>query len=364
MNQQLVQSQNQQSSALMIITQGIADLRMEQSSRPVITISTECLDKSHHTVGLQAEIDRMAMTIEDPVLRSGFQMGMRKALREQMETVPSNSELSSYCESLAASQTDTAERNPDVFDIDLINRRPKKRSRRMSLLGRRSSKTQNLFGTIYFTSETYHVWSDHFKSPEEAPSICQYESRTSFIFHPAQWLIKCGLRFGLDFALTRSIRGWKNNLNSFRAVPDDALIFELCREGIIDGVRSVLARGEASPRDRDSCGWTPLHVSKIPNTRQNVGGFPKGDIKSFSLEPLPDSVACLRSDVLFVRCFDAAGLDAANSLVKYIGEAANSWMKVAARHGEVELCNLLLDAGADKTALTFPIGKYRGERPR
>ena len=44
-------------------------------------------------------------------------------------------------------------------------------------------------------------------------------------------------------------------------VPDAALIFEFCQEGNMAGARSLLSRGEASVRDIDSLGRTPLYVS-------------------------------------------------------------------------------------------------------
>lgn len=88
-----------------------------------------------------------------------------------------------------------------------------------------------------------------------------YEYETHFILHPAQWLLRWGISFGLDMAMMKSVQGWKNNVRTFRAVPDNSLIFEFSKSGNTTGVRSLLSRGEGSPWDTNSLGWTPLHVS-------------------------------------------------------------------------------------------------------
>ena len=88
----------------------------------------------------------------------------------------------------------------------------------------------------------------------------QYE--TSCTIFPAQWLVRLGVQCGfhLDF-LFSSTQGWKNSLNTFCPVPDDALIFEFCQQGNVSAVRSLLSGRHASVRDTNSQGYTPLHVS-------------------------------------------------------------------------------------------------------
>ncbi len=49
----------------------------------------------------------------------------------------------------------------------------------------------------------------------------------------------------------------------FNVRSEESLIFEFCSSGNVDGVRSLLSRGEASPFDTDPEGWTPLHVSRL-----------------------------------------------------------------------------------------------------
>ena len=89
----------------------------------------------------------------------------------------------------------------------------------------------------------------------------QHEYKTSYIISPAPWLVRLGFHYGLHLGFLSSTQGWKNTLKTFCPVPDDALIFEFCRQGNVSAVRSLLLGGYASVRDTDSRGYTPLHVS-------------------------------------------------------------------------------------------------------
>lgn len=108
----------------------------------------------------------------------------------------------------------------------------------------------------------------HLASPDETTAWIEKEThsetRTSVIIRPAKWLSMLGIEAGLMLDLTSSsisIRGWKHTLSSFRVVPDDALIFDLCRQGNLGAVQLLLSRGEASVKDTNSDGRQPLHVS-------------------------------------------------------------------------------------------------------
>ena len=52
-----------------------------------------------------------------------------------------------------------------------------------------------------------------------------------------------------------------NTLNRFRLVPDSALIFVFSTTGNLSGIEAPLARGEASVKDMNSMGKTPLVTS-------------------------------------------------------------------------------------------------------
>jgi len=74
----------------------------------------------------------------------------------------------------------------------------------------------------------------------------------------------------------RATSGWQFSIQPFRAVPENALIFEFCRNGNLEAVRSLFERGEASPWDRDPAGLTPLWV--------RLSGF---DLQSIPMIPYP-----------------------------------------------------------------------------
>lgn len=116
------------------------------------------------------------------------------------------------------------------------------------------------FGAVYFRSRTFRT-RERFKS-DTGRSNNQYEFETHFTWHPAHWLMRLGIKFGVNANISKSYWGWKNTLNSFSAVPDDSLIFDFCKTGNIGGVQSLLTRGKASVRDTNTQGWTPLHVSE------------------------------------------------------------------------------------------------------
>ena len=90
----------------------------------------------------------------------------------------------------------------------------------------------------------------------------QGENETSYTVIPANWLIRLGFQRGFRLKLlSSSTQSWKATLETVRPVPDDALIFDLCVEGDVLGVKTLLSKGFASVRDTDSLGYTPLHVS-------------------------------------------------------------------------------------------------------
>ena len=89
-------------------------------------------------------------------------------------------------------------------------------------------------------------------------SRAQIEMRTEFRFHPASWLIKYGFAVGVVGRIARMHERPKLSLEPYRAVPDDALVFEFAYGGNLDGLKALFKRGSASAYDTDSRGWTPL----------------------------------------------------------------------------------------------------------
>ena len=90
----------------------------------------------------------------------------------------------------------------------------------------------------------------------------QFEKQTSISINPSAWMRWLGIVCGFHMHLNNSYsHSWKFSLDSFRRVDDDAPIYRLCSEGNLAAVRELLIRGEASAKDTDSRGTTPLHVS-------------------------------------------------------------------------------------------------------
>lgn len=130
------------------------------------------------------------------------------------------------------------------------------------ILTNEESTTHFMLGTIHTKSKTRLEISNDEDDPTHYGGANQYEHESIYTIYPAKWLIWLGMRCGLRLGFVSSqIQGWKNTLNTFRPVPDNALIFEFCRDGNLAAVRSLLSGGHASVRDTDSEGYTPLHVS-------------------------------------------------------------------------------------------------------
>jgi hypothetical protein len=91
------------------------------------------------------------------------------------------------------------------------------------------------------------------------------QSVTSFVFYPTGWIQQLGVRNGLEAVMASAGRSWLFNcrLTVTRAVPEDSLIFELCRTGQTRAVETLLSKGLGSVVDTSPKGWKPLHVSNI-----------------------------------------------------------------------------------------------------
>jgi len=62
--------------------------------------------------------------------------------------------------------------------------------------------------------------------------------------------------------VSRSSCGLDCSLTSYRAVPDDAPVFDYCRNGNVKAIQALFDGGLASPWDTNSKGFTPLFVSR------------------------------------------------------------------------------------------------------
>lgn len=152
--------------------------------------------------------------------------------------------------------------SPDGQSESAISSRPKPSQRRSHNRSRRigSWAVPTIFGTIYLESRAAEHCGACSRNDRSLPHSIKTEHETNLTLHPTKWLVWLGLRIGLEGTFSK---GWKTTLRPFCAVPDNALIFEFCKNGNIDGIRTLLVRGDASVWDRNSEGETPLHVSPL-----------------------------------------------------------------------------------------------------
>ncbi|KAK5102661.1 hypothetical protein LTS08_003461 [Lithohypha guttulata] len=80
-------------------------------------------------------------------------------------------------------------------------------------------------------------------------------------YYPNSLLQLLGLRIGFDLVVLYSQQGWRCKFNVFHAVPSDAPIFALSRQGDVNGVRDLLLRKNASVWDIDERGNSALHYA-------------------------------------------------------------------------------------------------------
>ncbi|KAI9649749.1 hypothetical protein NHQ30_002330 [Ciborinia camelliae] len=85
-------------------------------------------------------------------------------------------------------------------------------------------------------------------------------TRIGIVFYPAKWLYRLGVSVGIRMSATVD-NGWMFTFSSFGAVPEDALIFDLCRQGNVAGVKMLLDRGDASLECENPQGKTPLSTA-------------------------------------------------------------------------------------------------------
>ncbi|KAI9744997.1 MAG: hypothetical protein M1835_002634, partial [Candelina submexicana] len=113
---------------------------------------------------------------------------------------------------------------------------------------------------IYYHTRLNHVhFVDEAQGAYESDLDDQQEVEVSVTVHPNRWLFSRG--FSISYS--HYGQGWIPNIRfrQFNLISEESLIFSFCSSGNIDGVRLLLARGEASPFDTDGEGWTPLHFA-------------------------------------------------------------------------------------------------------
>ncbi|RDW57721.1 hypothetical protein BP5796_12522 [Coleophoma crateriformis] len=259
-----------QDQCMTAIAKGFTGLHLKMSSSSVTTGIRGTIGLSNHIEDLRKEIQQITTAISNPWVKAGLEMGMDKAIQELAASLRSSDSPSPPVEPIFREKShqiySTAEPEVDLEkgNVEYMQPLVRKRLRRRYLENTYTSITSTLFDVVYFVTRKFRIKVGSSGDMEQLQTNL-YEYNTHFILHPAQWLLRWGFSFGLDIAISNTMHGWKNNIRTFRAVMDDSLIFEFCKTGNITGVRSLLSRGEASPWDTDSQGWTPLHCTSLTN---------------------------------------------------------------------------------------------------
>lgn len=98
--------------------------------------------------------------------------------------------------------------------------------------------------------------------------------QTRYDLRLAQWL----LSHGFSWQIYGIYGSWQYSFRTFRYVPRDALIVDLCVDGDVANVQRMFEKGLASPFDRvryQDEDWSLLHVSSasIPTRCQSLTGY-------------------------------------------------------------------------------------------
>ncbi|KAF8860188.1 hypothetical protein BDZ45DRAFT_323096 [Acephala macrosclerotiorum] len=242
---------DKQQQAILSMTQVMEDMELGQSSQTVaIPVDS---GSAGLAAALKREVERMASKEGNPIIRSGFEMAMAKAIQQMFPLNPEgkmhNITPLGITDSGGCLRSQTSRYGFST----------KKRHRDRMLSHRLDTEINVLFGKISFSSQTFQMLSNEGEPTPDGD--LQEETEIAFRFHPASWIVNLGFLYGLSAHAIQSGQNWKHVMKTFRPVPDNSQIFEFCKLGDINGVKSLLSQRRASPWDTNSTGWTPLHVA-------------------------------------------------------------------------------------------------------
>lgn len=246
------------------IASGFSDLRLESQSKTVTTTVQSDSEARNHVEELQTEIRQMTRTMSNPIYRVGYEAGFNEALNKLAEFISSsNGDRSTMISSSIPIKGFVEPIPDDTQRPDLETGREGDADKRKTVVGSQMAVARTPIGVFHLHSRKLRVTKASSRIDALSSTLEGFEEyQTSLRYHPAQWLMRWNLMTsGLDVSLSSSIQGWKNTLRTFRAVPDNAPIFEFCRTGNFNAARTLFSSGQASPMDTNSLGWTPLHVN-------------------------------------------------------------------------------------------------------
>ncbi|CZS95163.1 uncharacterized protein RCO7_05857 [Rhynchosporium graminicola] len=205
------------------------------------------------TIGVeQISLDSdMAVILEDATVTASSELlSIEQSLCDSATRTGSNDQLSTFTHSIE-------QHHGDELPAQSCYSHSKVRMRQ---IGPSKCKIiRNKLGEIHITAMTCKVipsWNLEGNDPPKG-NPAKIERRTSYIFIPHKWVVKLGMRKMLAFS--SQVRPM--NINVYKIRPDTFTIFEYCRNGNFDGVKSLLKLGQASIKDINEFGETPLHLA-------------------------------------------------------------------------------------------------------
>jgi hypothetical protein len=220
---------------------------------------------NHHITGLKSWVENSAELIKNPVMRVGYTLLMQDAIRHSES---SRSTAKAWAAALASSSSmpprvaEEEEREQGKEHDDGETPSPADQDEVMHdvVCGMRTlvqSQTTR-FGTACLRTYITPLRP----SADGCPEI---EVSTSCEVRPSPWLLGCALKYGLQAEVHAAqvglIASRGVSIDHFLLQRLDAPIFDSAQLDNVWAIKTLLQRGHASLADRDSEGWTLLHVS-------------------------------------------------------------------------------------------------------
>lgn len=119
---------------------------------------------------------------------------------------------------------------------------------------------ETLFGNAWLRKSNLKV------TDRSRTAARKHKKTRSFTIYPSQQLTSIGFGYGMEVNMANLLQF---DFSVVRVVQENSEIFKSCRAGNFEEVRRLLQEGKASVRDTSSTGWTPLHVSRSPQSARS-----------------------------------------------------------------------------------------------
>ena len=231
-----------QDHGINILTHQICDLKPFGLTDQVTGASGSSINPQSHVIARAQEVNRISTSA------LGFENETQTACIKSTDPVLTRDN----CPSANNTFPQSTQRSP--YEIGVPLRRT---------IWQDAKVVETFLGTFRLWSRTLLV-SNQSERPMSSEEEGHFGYENIFRLIPPSWLVRFGFNYGVSGCISQSpLSGPTIVLDVVRSVPDDAVIFDLCREGRVGCVQALLNRGEASAKDVDSQGRTPLYVSLI-----------------------------------------------------------------------------------------------------